>query len=117
MPTTVNNPNTAPEYEQIKINTLSYGIEVKGIIPLYRNFGINIGWITFYQKLWNRPAFINESWRWYHSPEFELFYYPIKSNQDKIFLRFRTVVTTDAIERNFVQLQVGYKGRFNFNAK
>jgi len=111
------NASDALEYESLRVNMLSLGAEIKYRTILYRNFGLSSGWKTSFQELWNRPDFENKKWSWYHSPEFELFYFPIARSDDKIFIRFKTLITTFHNERNFVQLQVGYKGQFNFKTK
>ena len=111
------NASDALEYESLRVNMLSLGAEIKYRTILYRNFGLTSGWKTSFQELWNRPEYENKKWSWYHSPEFELFYFPIAKSDDKIFIRFKTLITTFHNERNFVQLQVGYKGQFNFKTK
>lgn len=111
------NASDAIEYESLRVNMLSLGAEIKYRTILYRNFGLTSGWKTSFQELWNRPEYENKKWSWYHSPEFELFYFPIAKSDDKIFIRFKTLITTFHSERNFVQLQVGYKGQFNFKTK
>ncbi|MGM9508815.1 hypothetical protein ACS5NO_13855 [Larkinella sp. GY13] len=110
------NPSDAVEYEFQRVNMLGIGAEVKYKTVLYRNFGLTSGWRTSKQELWNRPGFENKKWSWYHSPEFELFYYPISNSDDKVFFRFRTVLTTFRSEQHFVQLQLGYKGQFKFKS-
>jgi len=114
---TRSNPSDAIEYEQNRINMLAFATEIKYRTILYRNFGLTSGWRTSLQKLWNNPDFINKKGTWYHSPEFELFYYPIAQSDDRVFFRFRTILTTTSAERHFAQLQIGYKGQFNFNSR
>ena len=105
------------EYQVERINMFSLGLEGKYKIVLYRNYGLTAGFTTIIQKIWNNPIYENKGWKWYHSPEFELHYFPIKNTEDKIFLRFRTLFTSSfENEKSFVQMQVGYRGQFKFSS-
>jgi hypothetical protein len=110
------NSNDAIEYETDRVNMFTLGAEAKYKIVLYRNYGITAGFTTMYQQIWNNPPCENNDWRWFHSPEFELYYYPIADSESRIFLRFRTFLTNPTeTEKKFVQMQIGYRGQLKFN--
>ena len=108
--------NDVLEYETDRINIFTLGAEAKYKISLNKNYSFTAGWALHYQELWNRPSYDNKEWKLYHSPEFELSYYPVAKKESKIFLRLKTFITTSPeVERNFVQMQVGYRAQFKFN--
>ncbi|MDR6561326.1 MULTISPECIES: hypothetical protein [unclassified Arcicella] len=106
--------SNVPLFQTSTGNTLDFGAEVKATILQYRNFGLNIGGSVRYQKIWNNKdqSFVNGGFQWFFAPEYELFYFPIANSKDKIFLRAKYLSNTNENERNFVQLQFGYKVEF-----
>jgi hypothetical protein len=110
--------NKAVEYEIDRVNMFSMGLELRYQMSQFHNFHITAAGSIYGQKLWNNPDFYNKEWRVYLSPEVEVSYQPITKVEDKIFLRFKTLITTHPGEdKNFVQMQVGYKMLFKFNAQ
>jgi hypothetical protein len=102
------------QFESIPHNTLDLGIEGRYSIFQYRNFGINLGAMVFFQKIWNNKltTFVNGGYQTFYRTEAELFYFPVANSKDKIFLRAYHVINNNPKEANFMQLQFGYKLQF-----
>jgi hypothetical protein len=117
------NKNEPLEYIKDGINMLKYSIGLKYSLNLYRNFGIDMVAETWYQKIWNGKALKdriklspeNSDSQPFFVPKIEMFYYPIKKSDDRIFLRLIAVNGFEDTESNYYQLQVGYKSQLKFN--
>ena len=92
----------------ISLNSFAYYFGVNASLMKYKNFGMDIGFLGYFQRILNSEIEFSRDFDPYYVTDATLFYHPRKKKQNMIFLRFKSMYS-DVEQDFFSQLQFGYK--------
>jgi len=104
------------ENDDIAANMFAIYAKTSLLVREYHNFGLTGSLkITklFKPKFPNNTSYSNiplsNNNYWFLTPEFEMYYYPQKNKESKVFVRFQYVMNSIKDDGDFLKLQFGYK--------
>ncbi|MDA9773421.1 hypothetical protein N9B82_00575 [Saprospiraceae bacterium] len=105
-------------------NLVSFGLNFAYDLPRYKNFGMEMNLTTEMQYIARNSGFnpnqvsglFNQpEWVFFWSPELTLYYSPLENRENKIYLKVSGVNSLLESDKNFSQVQLGYRTRIKLN--
>lgn len=105
-------------------NLVSFGFNLGYDLPRYKNFGIEANLTGEWQYIARNSGFnpnqvdgiyAKPAWVFFWSPELEMYYSPLENKDNKIYLKVSGVNSFLQSDKNFSQIQLGYRTKIKLN--